>query len=366
MATANVDAQAPETAALSDILSPGANGALAAVRRVRVQTGLSSTLPETELQARLARLLQWLVRDYAASGSRRLLSSLPEGKNALGQGNAQLSALQQTYWLQDNALYGAAALDQYAPVLGRLLWESWHSAWQRSFPNFCPDTQSDYVIGRLADYDRASGPRDPRCRFTRPGSWQFFREYQYPDPAGSQFDSLPRPIIGTDYPAGPHAETRLAPISERSPRDLLKYGCLRQVLLGQEAVARQMLDLALANWDGNGFVFPKNDPRTHSRLAGTYWTRDLGFALLCGNALGQGNQPVWGTTHHVAKGAMEQRLWSAQSQTGGIFTNYCGGNAEGRFQCIAGQNVPGFAKQTNEIAPIVLLAYGANIWRFSH
>jgi hypothetical protein len=358
-APASVAADGPERAALAETGSP--TGAVAAVARVRARSGLASTLPESQLDARLASLLQWMVRDYASSPL-RLLSALPEGRNAGGRSGAHLSALQKTYWLEDNSLYGAAALNQYAPVLGKLLSDRWHGAWQQSFPRFCPDTQSSYVIARIPDYDRAGGAQDPRCRLPRPDAWQFFPEHQYPNPADPRFDTLPRPIIGTDYPEDGEGRTRLAPITSNSPRDLLKYGCLRQVLTGNRTLAEQMFDLALADWDGSGFVGRKNSPRDHGRLAGIYWTRDLAFALLCANALGQGRQQVWGEGHSVAKAAIEQRLWGAQSQTGGIWTNYCGDRAENDRLCAPGQRIPQVAKQTNELAPLVLLAYGLDIW----
>ncbi len=365
-AIANADAEGAEKAALAEILSPGEAGAVASVARVRAQSALSSTLPASELDKHLAGLLRWMVHDYAGSGPLRLLAALPEGTNAVGRSDAHLLALQKTYWLQDNSLYGAAALGEYVPVLGRFLADSWRGEWQKSFPKFCPDTQSDYVIGHLPGYDQRGLPEDPRCRLPRPGAWQFFREYQYPNPAAADFDGLRRPIIGTDYPADAQLQSRMAPIRPNNARNLLKYGCLRQVLAGNDALAGQMFALALADWDGNGFVGPRNDPRNDARLSGSYWTRDLAFALLCANALGQGRQPAWGNGREVAKAAIEQRLWSAQSPTGGIWTNYCVDAREGDRLCLPGQKIPVFAKQTNELAPLVLLAYGPDIWLSPH
>jgi hypothetical protein len=348
-----------ERAALADIGSR--TGALAAVARVRARSGLASTLPQGELDARLAALLQWVVRDYARSPL-RLLSAVPEGQNAGGQGGAHLLALQNTYWLQDNSLYGAAALSQYAPVLGKLLAASWHAAWEKSFPRFCPDTQSSYVIGRIPDYDRAGVASDPRCRLPRPDAWRFFREYQYPDPVDPEFDNLPRPIIGTDYPEDRQGQVRIGRITSDAVRNLLKYGCLRQVLSGNKALAAEMFDLALADWNGSGFVLQRNDPRGHGRLAGIYWTRDPAFAMLCADALDRGRQQIWGRGRPVAKSAIEQRLWGAQSHTGGIWTNYCGDGTENGGLCASGRRIPAVAKQTNELAPLTLLAYGLNIW----
>ena len=218
-----------EKPVIAAIELPQANGALAAVRKVRAGSPLSSTLPESELDQRLAKLLSWVVRDYANSGPLRLPSGVPEGKNARGQSSVRLATLQHTYWLQDNALYMAAAFEQYAPVLGRDLSDSWRSKWQQYFPSLCPDTQSDYVIGQLPEYDTASTVADPRCRLPRPDAWQFFRMHQYPDPADPQFDTRPGPIIGTDHPMDTQGRTELAPINRRSSRNLLKYGCLRGI-----------------------------------------------------------------------------------------------------------------------------------------
>jgi hypothetical protein len=350
-----------EPAALAEIASPQMAGDLAAVRQARAHAGLVSTLPEGELDQHLARLLRWVVQDYARSGPLRLLSDLPEGQNAAGQSNGRLQALRQTYWLEDNSLYGAAALLEYVPVLGRILTDQWHGKWQQVFPDRCRDTQSVYVIGQVPEYDRSSIPADPKCRLPPPGAWQFFRMHQYPDPDSGDFDSLPKPIIATDHPRDPHGNVEMAPITRSVPRNLLKYGCLRQVMLGNHATAQQMFDLALAGWNGNGFVLPKNEPG--ARLSGIYWTRDLAFALLCANALGEGGQLAWGAEKQVPKASIESRLWSAQSASGGIWTNTCGDPPNPSRWCAGGAKVPAIAKQTNEISPLVLLAYGPDIWQ---
>ena len=48
---------------------------------------------------------------------------------------------------------------------------------------------------------------------------------------------------------------------------------------------------------------------------------------------------------------IEERLWASQNADGGIWTNY---SAAGTF--------PAFAKKTNEIGPLTLLAYDHSIW----
>lgn len=334
--------------------------ALRAVESVRGSSPLVSSLSPNDLNYRLAILLRWVVRDYANSGELRLLSAVPEGTNGAGTSNARLRTLQKTYWLQNNSMYGAQALLEYAPPLGRILSDSWRSKWEEKYPSFCPYTQSDVVIGQVPAYDGGKGSGDPRCRQPRPGTWEMLRMQQYPRPAEADFDTLQTPIIGTDYPGDKTGVgAQIAAIGKTSVRDLLKYGCLRQVLLGNHSAAQEMFDLALAQWDGSGFVEPKSRRDSEGSPAGIYWTRDLAFAVMCANALGQGGLQNWGTQGQVPKASIEQKLWSSQSPSGGIWTNYCGD--AGAEKCGLG-SIPKIAKQTNEIAPLVLLAYGNNIW----
>ena len=350
--TASADDYRQEKPLIAAMMTLGK--ALSAVESVRSSSPLVSSLSPNDLNRRLARLLQWVVRDYANSGELRLLSAVPEGVNGAGTTNARLRTLEKTYWLQDNSLYGAQALLEYVPPSGRILSDSWRSKWEEKYPSFCPDSESDVVVGRLPAYDGGEGAGDPRCRLPRPGAWEMLRMGQYPRPAEADFDTLQTPIIGTDYPSA-----KIVPISKTSPRDLLKYGCLRQVLLGNHGTAQEMFDLALAQWDGAGFVEPKSRRDSDDSPAGIYWARDLAFALMCANALGEGGLQNWGTQRQVPKASIERKLWSSQSSSGGIWTNYCG--AAGIRTCGPG-SIPPIAKQTNEIAPLVLLAYGKNIW----
>ena len=353
--SADASSTSAERSDIDSLLSENRLSALAAVQAVRKASKLQSTLPPAAINSHLADLLRWVVHDYANNLSVRLLSAVPDGQAAgRPESSTRLRQLQKTYWLQDNALYGAGALMQYAPALGRLLSQSWRTHWERTYPDFCPDTQSDVVVGALPAYERGSAPTDSRCRLPTPGDWQYLRMRQYPDPADAAFDSLQTPIIGTDYPADRTGHVQMAAISRKSARDLFKYGCLRQSLLGHTRTAQQMFDLAMTRWDGNGFANPKNDPESGGRLVGVYWTRDLAFALMCANALGVGTQSQLGS---VQKAQLEQKLWSAQSPSGGMWSNYCSPDAS---DCKL--NIPAIAKQTNEVAPLVLLAYGSNIW----
>ena len=327
------------------------------ISRVRSVAGLTSSLDTNELNGRLAKVLNWMDRDFAHSKELQLLSAAPEGVNAAGTSNRRLRTLQNTYWLQDNALYGTGALLEYQPALGQKLSDSWRSKWEKFYPTLCPDTESDFVIGIVPAYERSGAPRDPRCRLQPPEAWSYLRMYQYPDPARDNFDSLPLPIIGTDYPADDDRQMHAVPIKDTAVRDLLKYGCLRQVALGNRAVAERMFNLALAQWDGTGFQESRED--TSGTGERRYWTRDLAFTLMCANALDEGGQTTWGDRAKVAKSAIERRLWRNQSASGGIWTIYC--DAVDSGDC-SGSGIPSTAKLTNEIAPLVLLAYGANIW----
>ena len=217
---------------------------------------------------KLAALLGWMDGSLHQSGQLYLLPDDPDGITAGGRTNARMQTLKQTYWLQDNALYGAGALEEYEPAEGRQLSATWRRLWGQHFPQLCPDTQSGYVVGIVPAYDGGPPSSDPNCRLPRPADWQFFRMHQYPSPASDAFDNLPKPIIGADHPVDEQSQTHLAPIEATNVRDLLKYGCLRQVALGHHATAQQMFDLALAQWDGAGFINTKN-------AAGGRLARDL-------------------------------------------------------------------------------------------
>lgn len=218
------------------------------------------------------------------------------------------------------------------------------------------------VVGQLPAYENFNAPLDARCRLSPPGAWEFYRMHTYPvQDSNPAFDSRSKPIIGTDYPGDENGgPAELKRLSKGDARALLKYGCMRQVLLGNNNLARQMFNLALAKWDGDGFANARNRPG--GRIPGIYFTRDLAFTLICANALGEGNQQSWGEQHSVSKAEIEQRLWAAQSITGGIWTKYCG-RAAARCR---NSDIPPVAKQTNEIAPLVLIAYGPNIWKPKH
>jgi hypothetical protein len=355
---ANADDYSHETRQIAEIVAPESPAALAAIEAGRANSPFVSSLPASDLNRRLMKVLQWIVRDYAHSGELRLLSAAPEGLNGAGLTNMRLRTLQKTFWLQDNSLYGARALIEFVPPLGRILNDSWRAKWEEKFPSLCPDTESSVVGGEKPAYDGGRGNDEARCKLPRPGVWEMLRMQQYPSPGEPGFDMLQTPIVGTDYPGNRDGGgAQVAPIGQKSPRDLLKYGCLRQVILGNVSAAQEMFDLALALWDGEGFIEPKgNDTDDGAKI---YWTRDLAFAALCANALGQGGQQTWGNKTKVSKAPIEQKIWLTQSASGGIWSNYCSG--AGTRKCNL-QAIPRMAKQTNEIAPLILLAYGRNIW----
>ena len=159
-----------------------------------------------------------MVRDYANSGPLRLLSDLPEGVSAKGIRNTHFLTLHKTFWLQNNSVYGAQALLEHEPTLGRLLSDIWRRKWEQYFPHFCPDTESVVVVGQLPAYENFNAPLDARCRLSPPGAWEFYRMHTYPvQDSNPAFNSRSKPIIGTDYP-----ETRTAvPLSLNGyPREM--------------------------------------------------------------------------------------------------------------------------------------------------
>jgi hypothetical protein len=192
----------------------------------------------------------------------------------------------------------------------------------QTFPKFCINTVSGPVIGVIPAFD--GGPFGP-CGLPKPGIWQKLKVYSYPDPSSPGFDYLPLPIVGTGYPGQADGVTgTLEAISaQSSARDLFKYGCLRQVVLGNSTDASTMFDLGLASWDGNGFA--------HSGTPGVYHSRDLAFALICANALGRLANVYLDTAGKVARAAVEAALWKCQASDGGMWTNYTAG---GRIETV--------------------------------
>jgi hypothetical protein len=131
-------------------------------------------------------------------------------------------------------------------------------------------------------------------------------------------------------------------------------------------------------------------------ITGQYAARNFTFALMCANALGINNNNNYtnvGATVSVAKSAIENQLWGLQQTTssasntsmtslGGIWTDFCtsaysatspygpcnlnplsdGIGSVGTWGLVAGASPMNNPKETEEDAPLVLLAYGKNIW----
>jgi hypothetical protein len=322
----------------------GATAGLVAAASFAGDIPLGSNTAVAAVDPRLTNLLNWLLAAFNRSGNLQLLPDCPSATTFGGHANKHLSQLQQTYWLEDNCIYGEGALLQWAPTIGQALSASWRARFTQTFPKFCINTVGGPVIGVIPAFD--GGPFGP-CGLPKPGIWQKLKVYSYPDPSSPGFDHLPLPIIATDYPGQADGVTGTIQPLGSDPRDLFKYGCLRQVVLGNSTDASTMFDLGLASWDGNGFA--------HSGTPGVYHSRDLAFALICANALGRLANVYLDTAGKVARAAVEAALWKCQASDGGMWTNYT-----------AGGRIGSLAKETCEIAPLVLLAYGNNIWAPPH
>ena len=390
--------------------------ALSAVHQARQNATLTSSLPD--IDTRLASLLKWIVLDYQQSGALRLLSNSPTGTTAAS--GPQQPHLQYLYWLSDNNIVGAAALEQFAPALGRILKASWTNQWaaqdavlwkQGSVApnlNLCLGNQPDfYTVGIIPAFDQ---PKNFPCKAYPPPPTDTQRFLMTQFPLTPTDAANPIPMIGTGYPqTDANGNPKLvsftldAADTGASTRDLLKYGCLRQAVLGNQNRAVEMFAHAMQLWDGTGFREPKNnDGNDNLQLPGLYWTRDLAFALACANAIGAGQADAddtsWGLgiMTPVSKRQIETKLWTiAQGRAdqnfatygitpvGGMWSGYCASitDAAGKEACsdgngnlsmyivngvtrelLATNGLPDSAKQTEEISTLALLAYGGNIW----
>ena len=366
-------------AEVNEILNPPHG--LGRVRRIRADaTALKSTLPEGTLELRLSYLLWFMISDYAANCTRYsigLLSALPTGQSyqgyLTGTKNSTTSQLQGTFWLCDNECYAIPAFTEgYARAIGQRLnldvfgedglWNT-----EPNSKTLCPQDSSMYVGGALPSWDGGTPVNDPRCNVITPANvptdWQYFMRQGYP----ASLDGLPLPIIGVDSviltSSNGVQSVATKPTLTNAPRDLLKYGCLRQVLKGNPKGAVQFFNDALNNWTGVGFPEPgARHPNPY-----VYWARDLAFVLACANALGPhaAEATLWTP---ALQSQIETQLWILQGNNGGIWDVYCA--FDGKAPCNVNPSggstgISNVAKQTNEIAPLVLLAYGANIWKAS-
>lgn len=386
------------------ITTSGCANALAS--NARANSSFPSTLTSSTLNANLALMLKWTVKDLMNSCINNqsttklaLPSDDPTGTNAGGATNSQLTVLSKTYWLGDNAIYLSAALKQYTTYIGTQLYNDYTANWGATLPNgvtnytanLCNENMSQYPAGSLPLYDTSSGGSGPLCSWiTAPGVWYEFSVQQYPQPGDPCFANLTGPVVGADsevltssvsgcqaIPSGATQTTSTIAIVTNAARDLLKYGCLRQVLKGNTTDATTMFDDAIGTWDGTGFTDPGGTP-------GKYSTRNFTFALMCANALGiDNNNNYVGGSVNLPKATVENQLWalqqisSSKSNTkvpslGGIWTDFCT-PAYGDATCNLNPLIDGIgslnqwgligsAKETEEDAPLVLLAYGKNIW----
>ena len=296
-------------------------------------------------------------------------------------------ALENMLWLTDNGVYGAAALCPYsgevAAVMGTQIGASWSNAstWEKddAGPVPCPDSQNGYVAGHLPYYDTGAKAPSHCSTVTAPAVGSRFPTSQAPNPPTQANFTDPSmfPWVGGDFD-----DVADGPVALSGPRDDFKYGVLRDILAAHKpgvsaataaaAVedARNDFAAALVTWDGYGFVNPSDTPG----LGQIHYARNLAFALIAANALG--GDPAWAT--NVSQADVENVLWALQQSSGGFPAAYTPMLYVGGTEPAGCKPVPGIAadasadtlyvcvgrnvKVTEEASPLVVLAYGPNIW----
>lgn len=362
------------TPAVEAELSGDASALVAAARAA--PTVLNSTLGEAAIQRRLSALLSFVLASFVwtcESWGLGTLNGLPYGQTYADQfanvtNNSYSLQLQGQVYLIDNALYAVGALARagFAPHTGALLNASVFGASGlfNSAPitaPLCPEDQGLYAVGQLPLWDADGGVAgDPRCAAitpaTVPGSEQYLARQQFPPLVSGP----PFPVYAADAgvliaPDGSHS---VRVVSFNGTRDYLKYGCLRAVLHGDADAGAAFLARALAVFDGTGFYNPHNPLE--------YMSRDLALALMCASALGPARAArVAGWS--AAQPQIEARLWALQDPGfGGVWDTYCATPGSPKWCLpwppIAPAGLPNAAKLEHELSPLVLSAYGANVW----
>jgi hypothetical protein len=261
------------------------------------------------VETRLRNLADWIARSFRSEPI-GLVPNMPSGRTRNGR---QRDDLKNLYWLQNCNLYAMFALRPYRPELARRIEESYRRWYAKAFPDVVERTAHYLTVGKLPAIDVREG-RYLRAvvRVKEYGGFRVGTETNEPD--------------------------RLGEIRPDNPKTLLKDGVLHAVLKGKRKLALDYFDQAMSLFDGSGFA----EKRTE---AGRYHTRNLAYALIAERAL-RIRMP------ERIRGVVEERLWSGQDTDGGIWTDYC---ADG--------TIPPFAKKTNEIAPLTLLAYDKSLWQ---
>lgn len=305
----------------------------------------------------VAALRTWLTTAFNDANSREgfalnLLPDIPSGCAWNSCTNNHNIHLQRTYWLDDNATYGSVAFGQFNATIGNAIASARLTQFGAVFPGMCRNTFGP-VVGVKAAFDGGPLYGGPGYPFT-PTMWQKPVVTSYPDPASPGFDGLQLPIVGTGYPGAMNG-TPGTWTSFGSARDWFKYGCLPQVMLGNKGQSTDpagtgtgwgMLKQGLLYWDGTGIA---------TSTAGTYFSRDLAFALMCAKACGMpwttAPLPTIRYVLYLMQDLPANVGHGFKDGDGGIWTNFT-----------YNQVVQNSGKKTCEIGPLALLAYGPNIW----
>ncbi|MHC4250046.1 MAG: hypothetical protein ACYS9X_13035 [Planctomycetota bacterium] len=266
--------------------------------------------PKSRYAERLARLAKWVAASYVG-GEIGLVPNMPSGRTRGGRDRPDLRNL---YWLQNCNLYTMVALRPYDKALAAKIEASYRRWYETEFAGVEELTEHHLTLGRLPKTEVPPG--------------HYLRNVV----KLKEYDGY---RVGTET-FEPGKVGRIMPDDART---LLKYGVLRARLEGDDKLARDYFAKAMKLWDGNGFPTPARSGRDPS-----YRTRNLAYTLMADRALG-------GTLPAVTREAIEKRMWACQDADGGIWTNY---GADG--------TIPGLAKKTTEIGPLVLLAYDPAVW----
>ena len=350
------------------------------VANVRAQSGVLKTQlagGEAQLQENLTDVQWFLIAAYIAaceSYGVGVIADLPFGQTFSDYIQHRPPSgtpleLQGWYPLYDNSIYTWGAFKRgYAPQTasqlhadlwgpgGRDLWDI-----SANTKNLCEDDSVYYAADILPGWDPPGSQADPhyatRCApviKSAPTVTEYFHRQSYPPtpPTG------PLPIYGADSiekqatPGGPY---NVSTGSISTVREF-GFGCMRQVLKGNIPQAKSFFTSIVAAWNGVGFS------NTHLQ----YDARSLEFGLICAHRLGSNaiGIPKWTTTMQQQ---WETTLWNLlDTNTGGIWTNYCvkpvkGGGSSGCYPnpyVTTTTGIASDAKLSGESAPLALLAYG--------
>ncbi len=258
----------------------------------------------------LKRLVDWVVASLVA-GPVNLVPNLPTGQT---YGKSDRSDLKDLFWLQNCNLFAYHALEHFQPQAAETIKKSYEKWYHTAFANIIEQTENYLSLAKL--------PADT------PPEGKYFRTIVKKHTRDGM-------TIGTET----YQPDFLGTIKDDDPRALLKFGVFGARLRGDQKKAEQYFKKALSLWDGTGFQNTRIDRHN------AYYTRHLAYVLIAEKALHTKIPPK-------TKAQIQNQLWSLQDKDGGIWTNY-----------YKDGTLPHFAKKTNEIAPLTLLAHTNHIWK---